>query len=200
MSPRHGTATAKLAPATAGSGPLGWGLIRSRCSCPCDGRASRKGPASYWLHLRLSVTLTFFVQSVLTLFTHLHTWLFSLFLSLSHFHTHSLFLSYSGTRPSVLLVLHNTLSLCQPYSLLFTSPCTFFCQFPTFFSVSSKHPTMVHVTPASLYRKVDISRLVREIVKGIPAGLVISLNAWGRTSEQPKKQKTNTPSFSQHCQ
>ncbi|KAF9359967.1 hypothetical protein BGX34_008028 [Mortierella sp. NVP85] len=37
---------------------------------------------------------------------------------------------------------------------------------------------MVHVTPASLYRKVDVSRLVREIVKGIPAGLVISLNAW----------------------
>ncbi|KAG0219720.1 hypothetical protein BGX31_011175 [Mortierella sp. GBA43] len=37
---------------------------------------------------------------------------------------------------------------------------------------------MVHVTPASLYRTIDVTRLVREAIKGIPAGLVISLNAW----------------------
>ncbi|KAF8937550.1 hypothetical protein EDD21DRAFT_367407 [Dissophora ornata] len=37
---------------------------------------------------------------------------------------------------------------------------------------------MVVVTPASLYRRMDAARIAREIVKGIPAGLVISLNAW----------------------
>ncbi|KAF9942260.1 hypothetical protein BGZ65_006495 [Modicella reniformis] len=37
---------------------------------------------------------------------------------------------------------------------------------------------MVHVTPAALYRRMDVTRMVCEIVKGIPAGLVISLNAW----------------------
>ncbi|KAF9398498.1 hypothetical protein BGX21_007710 [Mortierella sp. AD011] len=34
------------------------------------------------------------------------------------------------------------------------------------------------VVPSSLSRRLDMARIVREIVKGIPAGLVISLNAW----------------------
>ncbi|KAG0380549.1 hypothetical protein BGX24_007404 [Mortierella sp. AD032] len=37
---------------------------------------------------------------------------------------------------------------------------------------------MPPATPLALYRKANIARLVREIVRGIPAGLVISLNAW----------------------
>ncbi|KAG0274529.1 hypothetical protein BGZ95_009695 [Linnemannia exigua] len=32
--------------------------------------------------------------------------------------------------------------------------------------------------PLALYRRASIARLVKEIVRGIPAGLVISLNAW----------------------
>ncbi|KAF9550505.1 hypothetical protein EC957_000179 [Mortierella hygrophila] len=37
---------------------------------------------------------------------------------------------------------------------------------------------MPAVTPLALYRKANFARLAREIVRGIPAGLVISLNAW----------------------
>ncbi|KAG0208309.1 hypothetical protein BGX33_006342 [Mortierella sp. NVP41] len=37
---------------------------------------------------------------------------------------------------------------------------------------------MQPVTPSALYRRANIARLVKEILKGIPAGLVISLNAW----------------------
>ncbi|ORY98392.1 hypothetical protein BCR41DRAFT_390543 [Lobosporangium transversale] len=37
---------------------------------------------------------------------------------------------------------------------------------------------MPATTPLSLYRRIDITTITREIVKGIPAGLVISLNAW----------------------
>ncbi|KAG9064293.1 hypothetical protein KI688_003481 [Linnemannia hyalina] len=37
---------------------------------------------------------------------------------------------------------------------------------------------MPAVTPLALYRKANLGRLAREIVRGIPAGLVISLNAW----------------------
>ncbi|KAG0067037.1 hypothetical protein BGZ89_006569 [Linnemannia elongata] len=37
---------------------------------------------------------------------------------------------------------------------------------------------MPTVIPLALYRKANLARLAREIVRGIPAGLVISLNAW----------------------
>ncbi|KAF9339901.1 hypothetical protein BGZ91_004289 [Linnemannia elongata] len=37
---------------------------------------------------------------------------------------------------------------------------------------------MATVIPLALYRKANLARLAREIVRGIPAGLVISLNAW----------------------
>ncbi|KAF9126460.1 hypothetical protein BGW39_006605 [Mortierella sp. 14UC] len=37
---------------------------------------------------------------------------------------------------------------------------------------------MQPATPLALYHKANIARLAREIVRGIPAGLVISLNAW----------------------
>lgn len=40
---------------------------------------------------------------------------------------------------------------------------------------------MPAVTPLALYRKANLARLAREIVRGIPAGLVISLNAWGKS-------------------
>ncbi|KAG0308853.1 hypothetical protein BGZ98_006499 [Dissophora globulifera] len=37
----------------------------------------------------------------------------------------------------------------------------------------------MHVpTPSSLYRKIDATRMAHNIIQGIPAGLVISLNAW----------------------
>ncbi|KAG0364742.1 hypothetical protein BC939DRAFT_470927 [Gamsiella multidivaricata] len=37
---------------------------------------------------------------------------------------------------------------------------------------------MLPFTPSTLYRRMDATRIAREVVKGIPAGLVISLNAW----------------------
>lgn len=40
---------------------------------------------------------------------------------------------------------------------------------------------MQAVTSLAIYRKANIARLAKEIVKGIPAGLVISLNAWGKS-------------------
>lgn len=54
-------------------------------------------------------------------------------------------------------------------------------------------PLTIMSSIAPLYSKLNAARIAKEIIKGIPAGLVISLNAWGTccvaTLEQSYREK-----------